>query len=337
MRTPSFILAVFENIDIKLPILLRRDRELQIRRIEEARQRREKEHGRNYVLKAYLSSLTADNGAGDAGSAHPSFEADGAAGLNSDSGVHEGGSSPDGGGGASSIGTASIGKPKADSRRANVVPKTTAKPTVFPLGKHKPKSKREYELFRHHENNKELIAHSTCAAAVPSPTSNGLDEQIEWLEKIVVINKQLQREEELIVRLNAKLTKCRSSDPSMSMAQLSAAIGTVNSSMEYSTGEAERVQREIDITHAMLGTKEEMIARMSIELHALESEEWDSGAVMGQQQQQPHVPSSLSSSSSLSMEPKNGEPTEPSTASMMSALGDGGSMTLAFMQMGTLV
>lgn len=320
---------------------MNRDREHQIRRIEDARQRREKEHGRNYVLKAYLSSLTADgetNGATTTTTTDvdQSFEADGAGGLNSDSGVHEGGSSPDGGAccASSSIGTPSIGP--AESAAVDSCPmanKSPVRPLVFPLGKHKPKSKREYELFRHHEHNKELIAHPPAAVAGSqqppprAPTGDGLDEQIEWLEKIVVINRQLQREEELIVRLNAKLTRCRSSDPSMSMAQLSAAIGTVNSSLEYSCGEAERVQREIDIAHAMLGDKEELIARMSVELHELEAEGLEQ---QQQEQQQLQVPSS-------SMELQTDEVSESCAPGLRSSLGDGGSITLAFMQRGTLV
>lgn len=300
-------------IYLTLSVFANRDREHQIRRIEEARQRREKEHGRNYVLKAYLSSLNSDTAGGP--------DADGAGGLNSDSGVHEGGSSPDGdAGGCSSSasngqaahekhatqalaaptttttttdvdsgngGCGSGATKKATKKSATNAKLSSTSTTLFPLGRRlRPKSKRESELLWHHRNHKQKIVaaqqHGTKLAsgtiadiagdAESSVTDGGLEDHIEWLEKIIVINKQLQREEELIVRLNAKLSKCVHNDPSLSLQQLNAAIGTVNSSLEYSTAETDRIQREVDITHAMLTAKQEAIDRLAWELQMLDAE-----------------------------------------------------------------
>lgn len=285
------------------------------------------------MLKAYLSSLNsdaADDGGGDrragndAGGNDNNGDGDddrdgdddddddeddaGAGGLNSDSGVHEGGSTPDGDAGGCSS-SASNGQVTHVKQTAKVLAKTTTATTdvdsgnggsgggaatqkktttLFPLGRRlRPKSKRESELLWHHRNHQQKIAAAAAKEQELQPIvagasgdrsqpavadSSNLDDHIEWLEKIIVINKQLQREEELIVRLNAKLSKSVHNDPNLSLQQLTSAIGTVNTSLEFSTAETDRVQREVDITNAILGAKQEAIEQLSWELKMFEAE-----------------------------------------------------------------
>lgn len=149
--------------------------------------------------------------------------------------------------------------------------------------KRKSQSKRETKLLREHECSKEFLsmAHSTT---LPESAADGDDDddnnvdadnisgQIEVLEKIVSINKRLQREEELLVRLSAKIRKYESDDPNLSETQIKAAIERVNTAIDKGFIEIQRMEHEFTVSDEMLEVKSDVINRLSEELHNLDLE-----------------------------------------------------------------
>lgn len=141
--------------------------------------------------------------------------------------------------------------------------------------KRKSISKRETKLLLEHESTKEFVAATTTTSKSNSNTTTTVDEndiaqQIELLEQIVAINKRLQREEELALRLNAKIRKYQSDDPTLSEAQIKDALKNINTNIDHSTTEIEKMQHEILISGEMLEVKSDVINRLSKELEELE-------------------------------------------------------------------
>lgn len=261
-----------------------RDREHQILRIEEAKHRsREKEHGKNYLLETYLNGL---NGADDREldgckdeneKDEDEGEDDANAANRSDSGVHEGTSSPEVGQSASNQG---------DNHHLTGDHVTAVQNDLLGakydshlhLVRRKSISKRETELLQHHECSKELISSGHCLSGFnvgPDPETGSaagdMAEQIEWLQKVIEINKHLQREEELVVRLTTKVRKYQADDRTMSAMQIQEAIGTVNFSLDFTTSEMERMQNELTLSTQILNEKENIILDLSHELEQLEN------------------------------------------------------------------
>lgn len=234
---------------------LYRDRELQIAKIEEARHRlREKEHGKNYLLETYLNGL---HDVDDKEIGHG----------NSDSGVH---TSED----ATTTPEVGISPVHGDEIGDDFFEDKNSIPSMHT--KRKSQSKRETKLLREHECSKEFL--STTQATPPPENDDKIDAdnitgQIEVLEKIVSINKHLQREEELLVRLSAKIRKYESDDPNLTETQIKAAIERVNSTIDKGFIEIQRMEHEFNVSDEMLEVKSDVINRLSKELEKLDLEE----------------------------------------------------------------
>lgn len=237
--------------------LFHRDRELQIAKIEEARHRlREKEHGKNYLLETYLNGLhDADDkeiGNGNSG--------------NSDSGVHTSEATTTPEVGISPVHGDEICDDFFDDKNG----------IMSVHSKRKSQSKRETKLLREHECSKEFIsmAHSTTSPENDDANvdADNISGQIEVLEKIVSINKHLQREEELLVRLSAKIRKYESDDPNLTETQIKAAIERVNSTIDKGFIEIQRMEHEFNVSDEMLEVKSDVINRLSEELQKIDLE-----------------------------------------------------------------
>ncbi len=146
--------------------------------------------------------------------------------------------------------------------------------------KRKSQSKRETKLLREHECSKEFLSmtHTTTLAENDDDDDDGgfnadnISGQIEVLEKIVSINKRLQREEELLVRLSAKIRKYESDDPNLTETQIKAAIERVNSTIDKGFIEIQRMEHEFNVSDEMLEVKSDVINRLSEELQKLDLE-----------------------------------------------------------------
>ncbi|XP_055382484.1 histone-lysine N-methyltransferase, H3 lysine-79 specific [Condylostylus longicornis] len=88
--------------------------------------------------------------------------------------------------------------------------------------------------------------------------NENISEKIQWMEKLVMINKHLQREEELLVRLGAKIRKYESENPLLDENQIREALSKVNNHLE--TGNMEIEKLELDL----LSTKEQLEKRFSL-------------------------------------------------------------------------
>lgn len=239
-------------------ILFHRDRELQIAKIEEARHRlREKEHGKNYLLETYLNGLhDADDkeiGNGNSG--------------NSDSGVH---TSED----ATTTPEVGISPVHGDEICDDFFDDKNGITSVHT--KRKSQSKRETKLLREHECSKEFLSMAQTTTVLPENDddfdADNISGQIEVLEKIVSINKHLQREEELLVRLSAKIRKYESDDPNLTETQIKAAIQRVNSTIDKGFIEIQRMEDEFSVSDELLEVKSDVINRLSEELEKLDLE-----------------------------------------------------------------
>lgn len=261
---------------------INRDREHQILRIEEAKHRsREKEHGKNYLLETYLNGLNEADDREMGADKHEDDEDDeddANAANRSDSGVHEGTSSPEVGQSVSHQGDSLHHRSGNGNGEISTAIETDMLAAKYDCTSHSYKrksiSKRETELLQHHECSKELISSGHCLSSDVSPVNGSVGdvaEQIEWLQKVIEINKHLQREEELVVRLSSKVCKYQADDRTMSAIQIQEALGTVNSSLDYTSSEMERMQNELALSSQILSEKENVILELSAELEQLDS------------------------------------------------------------------
>lgn len=128
-------------------------------------------------------------------------------------------------------------------------------------------------------------AADTISAAPPILPSNSHGEsssdaaaattEIEWLQKVCAINKQLQREEERWVRLSRSLHKYESKDSVNKLqtaAAMNAELDRLATQIECRTTEIDRIQQEIDVTGELMNVKTDVLARLSTELQQLEVE-----------------------------------------------------------------
>ncbi|XP_037040987.1 uncharacterized protein LOC119077783 isoform X2 [Bradysia coprophila] len=256
----KLILEQGETIQQQLSKL--RDRELQIAKIEEARHRlREKEHGKNYLLETYLNGLHDADDKEEIGNGNSG---------NSDSGVH---TSED----ATTTPEVGISPVHGDEICDDFFDDKNGTMSVHT--KRKSQSKRETKLLREHECSKEFLsmAHSTTLPEMHDDDidADNISGQIEVLEQIVSINKRLQREEELLVRLSAKIRKYESDDPNLSETQIKAAIERVNSTIDKGFIEIQRMEHEFNVSDEMLEVKSDVINRLSEELYNLDLETAD--------------------------------------------------------------
>lgn len=161
---------------------------------------------------------------------------------------------------------------------------------------------REAKLIMEHESRKEFCekiaksgtdnptcsdksASSTAAAAMALFESGdkttrkvlNVDEhlagQIELLEKVIAINKHIQREEELLVRLNAKIRKYEVDDPNLTESEMRKVLDQINTNIDASGTELLKTEHELNASSQMLMTKSQMVKQLSEELEALEIDE----------------------------------------------------------------
>ncbi|GAB0093054.1 uncharacterized protein DMENIID0001_081060 [Sergentomyia squamirostris] len=242
-RLMKLILEQGETIQHQLTRL--RERELEIAGIEEERHRhREKEHGKNYLLETYLNGL------------HEADDKEVTTG-NSDSGVHtEDTTSP------------IVGISPTLEDEPDECPKMEeASGTI----RRKSRSHRETILLRDHENAKEFSEKSKEEA--PSKESqDDIATEIDLLEKMYILNKHLQREEELLVRLSAKVKRYESENPSLSEHQIIEALERVNEEITRRNTELEVTDKELEMSMSTLREKSKELQTLHDQLDAVEAE-----------------------------------------------------------------
>ncbi|CAD7081862.1 unnamed protein product [Hermetia illucens] len=277
----KLILEQGETIQQQLAKL--RDRELQIAKIEEDRHRmREREHGKNYLLETYLNGL------------HEAEEKEIVT-VNSDSGVHTEG--------ATSSPEIGIHENEAYLNVAELDDET-GRPESYALPRnsstYKGKSSlREQKLFKVHEQIKEyktakldnsddkckgeLLNCRACEEVVDDADESRKTEKatveddiaakIEWMEKLVAINKHLQKEEELLVRLGAKIRKYESENPALNEQQIREALARVNINIDNSEKEMQRLENDLLIFNEKLQEKTNLLEVLNKELLVIEQSE----------------------------------------------------------------
>jgi hypothetical protein len=219
-----------------------RDRELEITNIEEERHKsREKEHGKNYLLEAYLNGLRDDKETSTG---------------NSDSGVHteETTTSPE-------IGARMTEEDTSESKKH---------------GKKSSKSKRESELLMQHDTYREINTHSLKPPKKETKSdsnNNETTDQIEMLEKVIVLNKHLQREEELLVRLTAKIKRYEADASGFSELQVKEALHKVNQQLDLGSNELGKMESEIKCSDDVLEEKTNMLRKLYEELETSDHDE----------------------------------------------------------------
>lgn len=104
----------------------------------------------------------------------------------------------------------------------------------------------------------------------PLNVNEHLAGQIELLEKVIAINKHIQREEELLVRLNAKIRKYEVDDPNLTEDEMKKVLDQINSNIESSSSQLLKTEQELNASHKMLMTKSQIVEELSKELEAME-------------------------------------------------------------------
>ncbi|XP_055686725.1 ras association domain-containing protein 10 isoform X2 [Lutzomyia longipalpis] len=247
-RLMKLILEQGETIQQQLSRL--RERELEIAVIEEERHRnREREHGKNYLLETYLNGL------------HEADDKEVTTG-NSDSGVHtEDTTSP----------VAGI-SPTLDDDQEECPKMEEACGTI----RRKGRSHRETMLLRDHETAKEFSATAEKSKEAPaketSESGNDTMAEIDLLEKMYILNKHLQREEELLVRLSAKVKRYESENPSLSEQQIAEALERVNGEIIQRNTEIEATDQELEKSTSILREKSQQLQQLHEQLNAAEVE-----------------------------------------------------------------
>lgn len=220
-RTLNTAFAVVSNIIATYSILFfYREQEKLIDQLEDQTHKsRMEKHGTNYLLESYLRDLGRCSEVNDSQAG------------NSDSGVGVGSGTP-------------------------------------PRRHTKHKSRRERHLMREHYFTKELTDICQVNSERLMQTSNDTDsdasadeltrirEEIELLEKLAIINKRLHREEELVVRLTAKVKRymdenkansCENvTQVSMLMDKIEEELSTTAKEMQNNVMELERADKEIE-------------------------------------------------------------------------------------------
>jgi hypothetical protein len=260
----------------------RRDRELEISTIEEERHKlREKEHGKNYLLETYLKGLPGSS----------SDDKQELAAGNSDSGVHteETAASPE--------------VQHEDEISETLIPLNSGEQkkssTIASKKTRERRSKREHELMMEHQSMKNAMKKFDEAVAAASmdddgklvenenvdvdegdeevdedgkPINKELAAQIDILERLIVLNKHLQREEELCVRLSSKIKRYEADASGLSEAQVKESLERVNEQLDAKNYEISKMEDEIKATDVSLGEKSEMLKKLYDDLEEAEVE-----------------------------------------------------------------
>lgn len=251
---------------------------MEISTIEEERHKiREKEHGKNYLLETYLKGLPGDNDDKQELTAG-----------NSDSGVHteETAASPE--------------VRHEDEISDTLIPlneQNLSPVKVSSKKHHHRRSKREHELMLEHQSTKEY----SSAISSEKKTTGGVNEnqvqqkeekedeikmindeempinsevaaQIDILEKLIVLNKHLQREEELCVRLSAKIKRYEADASGLSEHQVKESLKRVNEQLDAKTCEIAQMESEIKMSDETLNAKTDILKKLYDDLEEAEVE-----------------------------------------------------------------
>ena len=232
---------------------------MEISTIEEERHKmREKEHGKNYLLETYLKGL------------QDSEEKQELAAVNSDSGVH------------TEETTTTAASPEAqhdDEISDTLLPLNET--SSFKLSSKKRRSKREHELLLEHESTKQYTSAITeekkeiegeAGSSSKEPLNNEVATQIDILEKLIVLNKHLQREEELMVRLGAKIKRYEADASGLSETQVSDSLNRVSEQLDNKNYELQRMESEIKTSDDTLNAKTDFLKKLYDELEEAEVE-----------------------------------------------------------------
>lgn len=191
-------------------------------------------------------------------------------------------------------------------KRLSIREKPPKKPIARKTNETKTKTKtktsttsREAKLIMEHANRmefcekmkKRIVTNDAAVANNPNDGKNGtngissqlpskalnvndhLAGQIELLEKVIAINKHIQHEEELLVRLNAKIHKYEFDDPNLTKTEMNRALEQINTNIESSTNELAKTEHEINESNEMLMNKAKLFKDLCKELDALEMSE----------------------------------------------------------------
>ena len=141
--------------------------------------------------------------------------------------------------------------------------------------KRKSRSHREAHLLRKHEAYKELNtvqSENPQIETIDKVTGDNVEAQIEMLEKLINLNKHLQHEEELVVRLSAKIRRYESEDPALNEHEIKEALKRVNTSIEHRSDELHLMDKELATSNDILQTKATLLNHLNEELQLVEHE-----------------------------------------------------------------
>lgn len=145
----------------------------------------------------------------------------------------------------------------------------------------KHKSRRERHLMREHYFTKELTDICQVNSERLIQTSNDTDsdasadelsrirEEIELLEKLAIINKRLHREEELVVRLTAKVKRYMDENAANScenVSQVTLLINKIEEDLESTTKEMQENTLELERADKEIEFRMKLLDELSLEL-----------------------------------------------------------------------
>lgn len=150
----------------------------------------------------------------------------------------------------------------------------------FKTGSKKRRSKREHELMLEHQSTKEYSSaikdEKRSDEAGTSSNKESVDSevatQIDILEKLIVLNKHLQREEELCVRLSAKIKRYEADASGLSEAQVKDSLSRVNEQLDTKNYEIAKMENEIKTSDEALNAKSDFLKKLYDELEEAEVE-----------------------------------------------------------------
>lgn len=153
------------------------------------------------------------------------------------------------------------------------------------------RSKREHELMLEHQSTKEYSsAISSEKKSIAEnekrvqeelkmmrndeemPMSSEVAAQIDILEKLIVLNKHLQREEELCVRLSAKIKRYEADASGLSEAQVKDSLSRVNEQLDAKNCEIAEMEGEIKLSDDALNSKTDVLKKLYDDLEEAEVE-----------------------------------------------------------------
>jgi hypothetical protein len=300
---------------------------LEISILEDERHKtREKEHGKNYLLETYLKGLPDVDDKQETGTG------------NSDSGVHT---------------EETAASPVVNDEETALLPSIDDdEKTTVDVNKKYRRSKREHELMLEHQSTKEFssaikeewkldeaTSRVEAVAGTSSSSSGGnkgvasattidneVAAQIDILEKLIVLNKHLQREEELCVRLSAKIKRYEADVSGLSESQVRDSLKRVNEQLESTQTEIAKMEREIKASDEELESKTDALKALYDELEESEIEERKPSEAISSA---PDVVSSTTTMTLSSTIPKALPPTK--TEKFLSLKDDGLSMSREYL------